>query len=102
MSSVTIITLLILTLFFYSNEAASSATISLSAPFSVGSRSVLRSIDNDKSEKPDYAVELNATNFDSVLSETPAAYAVVEFFARWFVTLFFFRKKIRVPSFFQF
>ncbi|KAI3467012.1 hypothetical protein Pfo_023675 [Paulownia fortunei] len=83
MSSVTIITLLILTLFFYSNEAASSSAISVSAPFAVGSRSVLRSIDDDKAEKPDYAVELNATNFDSVLKETPAAYAVVEFFAHW-------------------
>ncbi|KAH6827781.1 quiescin-sulfhydryl oxidase 1 [Perilla frutescens var. hirtella] len=79
MSSVTIITLLIQTLYFYSNAASSPAA----AAISVGSRSLLRSIDGDQSEKPDYAVELNATNFDSVLSETPATYAVVEFFAHW-------------------
>lgn len=84
MSFVTIISLLIPTLCFYSNEAAPLAAISVSAPFAVGSRSLLRSID-DKSEKPDYVVDLNATNFDSVLSETPATYAIVEFFAHWFV-----------------
>lgn len=85
MSSVTIITLLIQTLFFYSHAASPAASISVSAPFAFGSRSLLRSIEGDKSEKPDYGVELNATNFDSVLSETPATHAVVEFFAHWFV-----------------
>ncbi|KAK6134162.1 hypothetical protein DH2020_032112 [Rehmannia glutinosa] len=82
MSSLSIITLLILTLCLYSNEVSSSSEISVSTPFAIGSRLILRSID-DKAEKPDYAVELNATNFDSVLKETPAAYAVVEFFAHW-------------------
>ncbi|KAL8463546.1 hypothetical protein ACS0TY_034270 [Phlomoides rotata] len=83
MSFITIISLLIPTLCFYRNEAASSAAaISVSAPFAVGSRSLLRSID-DKSEKPDYVVDLNATIFDSVLSDTPATYAIVEFFAHW-------------------
>ncbi|GFQ06891.1 sulfhydryl oxidase 1 [Phtheirospermum japonicum] len=74
MYTVMVITLLILTVFFSSNEVLSSPAI--------GSRSILRSID-DKAEKPDYAVELNATNFDSVLKDTPAAYAIVEFFAHW-------------------
>ncbi|XP_012848340.1 PREDICTED: sulfhydryl oxidase 2-like isoform X1 [Erythranthe guttata] len=84
MSSVTFITWLIVSLFFYSNEVASSSpAISVSAPIRVGSRSILRSIDKNKEEKEDYAVELNATNFDSVLKETPAAHAVVEFFAHW-------------------
>ncbi|MBA0746534.1 hypothetical protein Gogos_009042, partial [Gossypium gossypioides] len=31
----------------------------------------------------DYGVELNATNFDGVLKDTPATYAIVEFFAHW-------------------
>ncbi|KAF8036897.1 hypothetical protein BT93_C2581 [Corymbia citriodora subsp. variegata] len=31
----------------------------------------------------DYAVVLNATNFDAVLGGTPATYAVVEFYAHW-------------------
>ncbi|WVY95640.1 hypothetical protein V8G54_027791 [Vigna mungo] len=34
---------------------------------------------------PDYAVELNGTNFDAVLKETPATFAIVEFFAHWLV-----------------
>lgn len=83
MSSVTIITLLIHTLFLYSNAASPSSSVI--SPFLAGSRSLLRSIDSDESEKHDYAVDLNATNFDSVLSETPATYAIVEFFAHWFV-----------------
>ncbi|KAE9589393.1 putative thiol oxidase [Lupinus albus] len=55
-------------------------------PFTIiGSRrSILREINNnDKSDHPDYAVELNATNFDDVLKDTPATFAVVEFFAHW-------------------
>lgn len=88
MSSVTIITLLIQTLFFYSNAASPSSSVI--SPFWAGSRSLLRSIGSDESEKHDYAVDLNATNLDSVLSETPATYAVVEFFAHWFVAEFFF------------
>ena len=86
MSSVAIITLLIQTLFLYTDGALpAAAVVSDSAPFAAGSRSLLRSIDGDQSEKPDYAVELKATNFDSVLSETPATHAIVEFFAHWFV-----------------
>ncbi|XP_042031397.1 sulfhydryl oxidase 2-like [Salvia splendens] len=83
MSSVAIITLLIQTLFLYTDGALPAAAVSISAPFAAGSRSLLRSINGGKSEKPDYAVELNATNFDSVLSETPATHAIVEFFAHW-------------------
>ncbi|KAK7280374.1 hypothetical protein RJT34_25438 [Clitoria ternatea] len=58
-----------------------------SSPSSLGSRrSILREVqDNGKSggDHPDYAVELNASNFDAVLKETPATFAVVEFFAHW-------------------
>ncbi|XP_027365384.1 sulfhydryl oxidase 2 isoform X3 [Abrus precatorius] len=49
-------------------------------------RSILREVnDNGKNggDHPDYAVELNATNFDAVLKDTPATFAVVEFFAHW-------------------
>ncbi|KAK4720518.1 hypothetical protein R3W88_010751 [Solanum pinnatisectum] len=46
-------------------------------------RVILRAISGQDGEKPDFAVELNATNFDSVLKETPAPYAIVEFFAHW-------------------
>ncbi|KAK7846260.1 sulfhydryl oxidase 2 [Quercus suber] len=31
----------------------------------------------------DYAVDINVTNFDAVLRDTPATFAVVEFFAHW-------------------
>ncbi|XP_019426511.1 PREDICTED: sulfhydryl oxidase 2-like isoform X2 [Lupinus angustifolius] len=59
---------------------------SSATPFSsIGSRrSILREVsDNNKSDHPDYAVELNSTNFDDVLKDTPDTYAVVEFFAHW-------------------
>lgn len=84
MSSVIFVLVLILTL-YVSNIGASS--FADSAAFSVGSRSVLRTIGEDRAEKPDYAVELNATDFDAVLKATPATYAIVEFFAHWWVTL---------------
>ncbi|XP_038725303.1 sulfhydryl oxidase 2-like isoform X2 [Tripterygium wilfordii] len=48
-----------------------------------GSRTILREINNDNKVEVDYAVELNATSFDAVLGDTPATYAVVEFFANW-------------------
>ncbi|KAF3495947.1 hypothetical protein DY000_02057646 [Brassica cretica] len=52
--------------------------------FSPGSRSILRDIgSNGISDHKDNAVELNATNFDSVFQDTPAKYAVLEFFAHW-------------------
>ncbi|KAI9168838.1 hypothetical protein LWI28_002620 [Acer negundo] len=57
------------------------------APLSLGSRSILRSI-TDGGEGGgggyvDNAVELNVTSFDTVFRDTPATYAVVEFFAHW-------------------
>ncbi|CAI9096068.1 OLC1v1032137C1 [Oldenlandia corymbosa var. corymbosa] len=58
-----------------------------SSPAPIGSssfsrRSILRDISTDEI-KGDYGVELNVTNFDEVLRETPATYAIVEFFAHW-------------------
>uniref|UniRef100_A0A1J3E4U5 Sulfhydryl oxidase n=1 Tax=Noccaea caerulescens TaxID=107243 RepID=A0A1J3E4U5_NOCCA len=50
---------------------------------SPGSRSILRDIGGGNDDQEDKAVELNTTNFDSVLHDTPAKYAVVEFFAHW-------------------
>ncbi|XP_076927990.1 sulfhydryl oxidase 2-like isoform X1 [Bidens hawaiensis] len=48
-----------------------------------GSRSLLRAISGGGADQPDYAVDLNATNFDELLKDTPASYAIVEFFAHW-------------------
>ncbi|KAI9088663.1 hypothetical protein K1719_029777 [Acacia pycnantha] len=53
---------------------------------SLGSaRSILRDVnDNSKNDGPrDYAVDLNATSFSTVLKDTPADFAIVEFFAHW-------------------
>lgn len=50
---------------------------------SLGSRSILRAINKEEDEPHDYVVDLNATIFDSVLRDTPASFAVVEFFANW-------------------
>ncbi|KAF6172338.1 hypothetical protein GIB67_024960 [Kingdonia uniflora] len=47
----------------------------------VGSRSILRSLDGP--DLPDAAVDLNNTDFDSVLTHSPASFAIVEFFAHW-------------------
>ncbi|KAI4313833.1 hypothetical protein L6164_026782 [Bauhinia variegata] len=48
-------------------------------------RSILRAVNSDdkKSDFVEYGVDLNATNFDAVLKDTPATFAVVEFFAHW-------------------
>ncbi|XP_039040564.1 sulfhydryl oxidase 2-like isoform X2 [Hibiscus syriacus] len=54
--------------------------------FQPGSRALLRAVaDNNGGvgDLKDYAAELNATNFDAVLKDTPATYAIVEFFAHW-------------------
>lgn len=48
---------------------------------STGSRSILREL--NEPDLHDAAVDLNSTNFDSVLRRSPASYAVVEFFASW-------------------
>lgn len=53
--------------------------------FSVGSRSILREVSSNGAGAVDYAVELNGTNFDGVLRDTPASFSVVEFFAHWLV-----------------
>ncbi|KAJ8747763.1 hypothetical protein K2173_013071 [Erythroxylum novogranatense] len=63
--------LLMCTLLLPSSKAAS------------GSRSILRAIGDENKPPPDFAVELNVTNFDTVLRDTPASFAVVEFFAHW-------------------
>ncbi|GJY17996.1 sulfhydryl oxidase 2-like protein isoform X2 [Tanacetum coccineum] len=47
-----------------------------------GSRSILR-VNPLAGDVTDLAVDLNVTNFDSVLKDTPASYAIVEFFAHW-------------------
>lgn len=59
---------------------------SLSSTSPVGSRpsrSLLRDISGSDHPHPDYAVDLNVTNFDQVLRDTPATHAIVEFFAHW-------------------
>ncbi|KAL5553372.1 hypothetical protein UlMin_040773 [Ulmus minor] len=48
-----------------------------------GSRSILRTLEGERGDLRDYAVELNGTSFDGVLKDTPATFAVVEFFAHW-------------------
>ncbi|KAK8913713.1 Sulfhydryl oxidase 1 [Platanthera zijinensis] len=45
-------------------------------------RSVLRSLE-EGNRLPDYAVDLNSSSFESVLKESPASFAIVEFFAHW-------------------
>lgn len=77
-SSLFIVLQLVFILLFLNSEASNGS-------LSSGRRSILREITNDGKnvKKSDYAVELNATNFDSVLKDTPATYAVVEFFAHW-------------------
>ncbi|XP_051144700.1 sulfhydryl oxidase 2-like isoform X2 [Andrographis paniculata] len=74
---------IIVTILVVCAPIAGGSSSVISSPISFGSRSILRSIEKGKAEKPDYAVELNATSFDSVLKETPATYAIVEFFAHW-------------------
>lgn len=60
------------------------------ASFSPGLRSILGDIGNVIDDEKDNAVELNATNFDSVFQDIPAKYAVLKFFAHWSVLLIFF------------
>ncbi|KAJ0985733.1 hypothetical protein J5N97_004089 [Dioscorea zingiberensis] len=45
-------------------------------------RSILRHL-GDGADPPDVVVELNNSNFDAVLRESPANFAIVEFFAHW-------------------
>ncbi|XP_047307769.1 sulfhydryl oxidase 2-like isoform X2 [Impatiens glandulifera] len=70
-------------LLFLSVFLLSYAVPSSPSPVYAGSRSVLRSISRNAGDRPDFAVDLNASNFDSTLKESPATYAIVEFFANW-------------------
>ncbi|KAL3501828.1 hypothetical protein ACH5RR_036277 [Cinchona calisaya] len=80
-SFLSIFSVLFLALYFSSSNATSFVAGSSYIP----RRSILREIGNNEKrvEKGDYGVELNATNFDSVLKDSPATFAVVEFFAFW-------------------
>lgn len=60
-------------------------SLEAAASFSPGSRSILRDIGSNNADQKDNALELNATNFDSVFQDSPAKYAVLEFFAHWSV-----------------
>lgn len=62
---------------------------SKAASFPSGSRSILRAMGNDNKVAVDSAIDLNITNFDAALRDTPATYAVVEFFAHWSDTFSF-------------
>ncbi|KAI3730639.1 hypothetical protein L1987_61811 [Smallanthus sonchifolius] len=66
-------------LFLWSFASSSSASPVFPT---LGSRSILRAI-KPRFDQPNYAIDLNATNFDTVLNETPATYVIVEFFAHW-------------------
>lgn len=51
-----------------------------------GSRSILRAVGGRVGDgSVEYGVELNASNFDAELKDTPASFAIVEFFANWLV-----------------
>ncbi|KAK4785935.1 hypothetical protein SAY86_002624 [Trapa natans] len=50
---------------------------------SIGSRSILREVPSNGVGAVEYALELNATNFDAILSDSPASFSLVEFFAHW-------------------
>ncbi|KAG8639199.1 sulfhydryl oxidase 2 isoform X1 [Manihot esculenta] len=51
--------------------------------FPPGSRSILREFSKDNAVSTDYAVDFNITNFDAVLRDTLATFAIIEFFAHW-------------------
>ncbi|KAM1102290.1 hypothetical protein FF1_011087 [Malus domestica] len=70
--------LLLLSLFSFTSALAPA-----SASSAAGSRSILRAVNDDNADVRDFAVDLNASSFDAVLSDTPASFAVVEFFAHW-------------------
>ncbi|KAF9677400.1 hypothetical protein SADUNF_Sadunf08G0103600 [Salix dunnii] len=74
MSKTSVILIVIMLLLSSSKEASSIQS---------GSRSILRAVSRENKAQADYAVDLNSTNFDAVLRNTPAAHAIVEFFAHW-------------------
>ncbi|XP_019160205.1 PREDICTED: sulfhydryl oxidase 2-like isoform X2 [Ipomoea nil] len=41
------------------------------------------SVSSSSAEKRNFAVDLTAVDFDAVLRDTPASYAIVEFYAHW-------------------
>ncbi|PKI61379.1 hypothetical protein CRG98_018227 [Punica granatum] len=51
--------------------------------FSVGSPFTLREVSRNNVGTMDYAVQLNATNFNAALRDTPALFSMVEFYAHW-------------------
>lgn len=63
-------------------------SLQAAASFSPGSRSILRDIGSNNADQKDNAIELNATNFDSVFQDSTAKYAVLKFFAHWSVSSF--------------
>jgi thiol oxidase len=55
--------------------------LSLSA-MGASQRLLLRSL-AEGGRRPDAAVDLDGTNFDEALKNSPTSYAIVEFFAHW-------------------
>lgn len=78
--SSTIVSVLLFWALFFGSSNSSPAPIGSSSSFS--RRSILRDI-NKNEKRGDYGVELNVTNFDVVLRDTPHTFAIVEFFANW-------------------
>ena len=86
---------LCLLLFFIQKTASSSSVSSFSSPSPSLLRAIIDDSDNNKNDnvvvdiRPrNYAVDLNFTNFDAVFRDTPATFAIVEFFAHWSVFFF--------------
>ncbi|KAL5726634.1 thiol oxidase [Ranunculus cassubicifolius] len=68
-----------LIILLYIGIEASSSTAAAAVG---GSRSILRDL-SEPLDLPDAAIDLNITNFESILRLSPASYAIVEFFAHW-------------------
>ncbi|KAK1298919.1 Sulfhydryl oxidase 1 [Acorus calamus] len=73
--------MLLLLLLFLLSPAVSTG--SAAASFVGSRRAILRSLGDGGPDHPDVVVDLNSSNFDRVLSASPASFAVVEFFAHW-------------------
>ncbi|XP_017226956.1 sulfhydryl oxidase 2 isoform X2 [Daucus carota subsp. sativus] len=54
-----------------------------SCSITTGSRSLLRAVNTNAQDHTNFAIDLNSTSFDAVLKDTPATFAIVEFFAHW-------------------
>lgn len=59
-----------------------------SCSITTGSRSLLRAVNTNAQDHTNFAIDLNSTSFDAVLRDTPATFAIVEFFAHWYIMLF--------------